>query len=447
MLNELIRGVGGEPRISYERNDDIEVTTVGNEEELFEIKALQLANSKSALTVEEMEQEGFVTAQYTIEFLKKMHSFAPSVIAKDKTKPIGSQVVGYVIVTTRDIAGEHELLDDLFRACDQVKYFDAKSMTWRYMKDVNYTLSGQLCVAKGYRHRGLVARMYHHYRDVMQNFHIQSFSLKSQSVAANKPVEYCLTDVATSNPRSVKAHLKAGFEIVETLIYANVDWYIVLLHIQQNLSSTSLSSSIDDIKGRKNYDVTLLNEKIESVSDREAAKDLMLFQIRVLQLNNSKHLLCREEQEREGYVTAQYPVNFLKAMHSYTPAVIATVANTNRIVGYALATTKDIEGQNEAMDSFFNVVKTINYDGKPLDSLKYIVCGQLCISKGHRGKELVKDMYDYMIEKYRDRYDYLVTDVSQSNARSLRAHLRYGFEVIATLPYASDVWYIILKRM
>jgi len=187
--------------------DDIIIKRVSTDEEIVGIRELQLSNLRKLISDEEAEKEGFVTCDYPIEFLRKMNSICPSVIAKDK-----DTVVGYVLATTRELLQEDELLAAFETAIDKIEYEGAP------MSERNYVVVGQLCAAKGYRGCGLVPKMYNFFRD----------SLSSE-------FDCCTTDVATHNPRSVKAHQKCGFEIVHTDFYDNVNWYIVLWDWKKSL--------------------------------------------------------------------------------------------------------------------------------------------------------------------------------------------------------------------
>jgi predicted N-acetyltransferase YhbS len=178
----------------------ITIKRVTEPAELEGIKKLQQENLKSSLTAEETSQEGFVTAVYSLEFLQKMHFAEPSVIAKD-----GEQVVGYALVADPAIRHEHELLEDLFNAIDHTEWNGVM------MKETNYVVVGQLCVSKKYRGQGLVSRMYSYYKDCMED-----------------KFDYCLTDIAQDNPRSLRAHLKSGFQVINTLDYGGIKWDIVL---------------------------------------------------------------------------------------------------------------------------------------------------------------------------------------------------------------------------
>jgi ribosomal protein S18 acetylase RimI-like enzyme len=157
--------------------------------ELQGIRSLQLQNLKKNLEHDEAEKEGFVTAEYSIEFLQAMNRVSPAIIAKD-----GNTVVGYVLATVKSLGLQHDLLRDLFNVIDTLNYDQQP------LKDGRYLVIGQLCVAKGYRGRGIVQKMYNAFREVY-----------------SKEFDYGITDVAYENPRSLKAHLKSGFKLLDTL--------------------------------------------------------------------------------------------------------------------------------------------------------------------------------------------------------------------------------------
>jgi len=129
-----------------------------------------------------------------------MNKKYPSIIAKD-----GDKVVGYALIVSKEIASKHDLLFDLMNAIDGLKYKNTNLGT------VNYILVGQLCVHMSYTGNGLVQKMY----NLFKKKYVLIF-------------DYCITDVATDNPRSLKAHVKTGFNILESFKYGGITWNIVL---------------------------------------------------------------------------------------------------------------------------------------------------------------------------------------------------------------------------
>lgn len=176
------------------------IKRVSDLKEIEGIKILQTANLRQNLSPEETEAEGFVTAEYTLEFLERMNEDEPAVIAVDDDK-----VVGYALVATRKLLGQHDLLDDLFAQIDAQVYRGTR------LSESNYVLVGQLCVAKDQRGKGLARKMYVFFRSEL-----------------SERFNYCLTDVQVSNPRSIRAHLRAGFQILGELSYGGSPWKIVI---------------------------------------------------------------------------------------------------------------------------------------------------------------------------------------------------------------------------
>ena len=178
----------------------IVIKRVSQPSEITGIKELQNRNLRLALTATEIEQEGFVTAEYTIAELEKMNALEPSIIAKE-----GEEVVGYALVINRRFQGVHPLVDDLFRQVDQASY-DSQSL-----RETDYLLVGQLCVGRTHRRLGLSRKMYEFYREQL-----------------SPRYPFLITDVVESNVPSLRAHQRTGFEIIGTLEYGGSRWHIVL---------------------------------------------------------------------------------------------------------------------------------------------------------------------------------------------------------------------------
>ena len=178
----------------------VQITRVTDAVELLGIQQLQAENLRKYVDVTEAASQGFLMAEYSLDFLKVMHQAAPSIIAKD-----GDKVVGYALVATKAVRDEHDLLADLFNTIDQTQ-FEGNTL-----KNSSYVVVGQLCVAKDYRGQGLVQQLYGYFRSCLESEY-----------------DFCITDVAQANPRSLKAHKNTGYQVIDTLSYGGIAWDIVL---------------------------------------------------------------------------------------------------------------------------------------------------------------------------------------------------------------------------
>jgi L-amino acid N-acyltransferase YncA len=60
-------------------------------------------------------------------------------------------------------------------------------------------------------------------------------------LSLEKEYRYCVTDVAVENQRSLKAHIKSGFEIISTNIYGGVEWNVILWDWEKSGENPPLS--------------------------------------------------------------------------------------------------------------------------------------------------------------------------------------------------------------
>jgi len=64
--------------------DSIDLKLASTEVELIEIKKLQTQNLKQNLSSEKIFEEGFLTADYTLSYLKEINKRNPAIILKQK---------------------------------------------------------------------------------------------------------------------------------------------------------------------------------------------------------------------------------------------------------------------------------------------------------------------------------------------------------------------------
>ena len=178
----------------------LHVTVVSTTDELEQIRKLNQQNLRQSLSAEEMEKEGFVSWSYTLELLENMHNLAPSIIAKDD-----DNVVGYALVMPKAASAFHQDLDTMVKNLQPVMYKDKPLLSY------NFYLMGQVCIHKEYRGKGLFSAMYQEHKK-----------------RYGKEYEFLLTEIITSNKRSIKAHQKIGFKQIHTYHDNMGEWSLVV---------------------------------------------------------------------------------------------------------------------------------------------------------------------------------------------------------------------------
>ncbi|MBZ4422569.1 GNAT family N-acetyltransferase [Myxococcus sp. RHSTA-1-4] len=177
---------------------------VTRREELEQILRLQAANLRGHVSPEQAAREGFVTVSHTLDVLERMHALAPSVIARE-----GEQLAGYALVMPVEARAFVPILEPMFQLLE--------TLSWRGrpLRDSRYYVMGQVCVAEAYRGQGVFDALYREHR-----------------ASYGGRFDCMVTEVATRNTRSMRAHARVGFEVIETYRDATDEWAVIAMGLR-----------------------------------------------------------------------------------------------------------------------------------------------------------------------------------------------------------------------
>lgn len=174
-------------------------TTVTTGRELEEIILLQRANLVRDLPATEWKEQGFVTVEHTPAMLRQMHDAAPSIVIKDNDR-----VVAYALTMLKECRQLVPALEPMYANLD--------SLHWKGqpLGDRSFYVMGQICIDKAYRGQGLF--------DVLYNKHREVYSGRFDCL---------VTEIATRNTRSRRAHERVGFETIDIYTDELDEWAVV----------------------------------------------------------------------------------------------------------------------------------------------------------------------------------------------------------------------------
>jgi ribosomal protein S18 acetylase RimI-like enzyme len=175
-------------------------TTVINQVQIQQMLDLQMQNLPKHISANEAKEQGFVTVQHDADLLWAMNQKYQHSIAVDN-----GNVVGFALVMTQDFKNDILVLVPMFDQLDKMTFND-KPLD-------NYFVMGQICVAKSHRGQGIAGKLYKNLQERLSN----SF-------------EYVITEVATRNWRSMRAHEKVGFQILKKYIdeLSGEEWALLI---------------------------------------------------------------------------------------------------------------------------------------------------------------------------------------------------------------------------
>ena len=176
-------------------------TTATTDEDLLGILRLQKRNLAKNLSVPEASSQGFVTVDHSFTDLKKLNDEEQHQVIKS-----GNAVVGYLLAMTKNSKDDIPVLVPMFELFDKIVYRGKPISVYEYM------VVGQVCIDVNYRGKGLLDESYHAYKTRFSNQY-----------------DFAVTEVATANTRSLKAHQRVGFsEVHRYTDVAGTEWSIVL---------------------------------------------------------------------------------------------------------------------------------------------------------------------------------------------------------------------------
>ncbi len=162
------------------------------EGELVQILELQEQNLAPNLPPGDVASQGFVTVQHTLPVLQRMHALSPSMVAME-----GDALAGYALVMPVECREFVPLLVPMFERLDALGVR-------------RFYVMGQVCIGKEWRGRGVFDLLYQTHRR-----HLRA------------AFDCVVTEVSTRNTRSMRAHERVGFKLLERYRDATDEWALV----------------------------------------------------------------------------------------------------------------------------------------------------------------------------------------------------------------------------
>ena len=178
----------------------ITITTASTDEHLEGILDLQRRNHVHAVPADVQSREGFVFVEHTVPLLARMRAASAQAIALDDD----GRVVGYCLSLLPPLRDAVPILAPMFEQFERCRH------RGRPLAEHRYVVGGQVCVDRDYRGQGLLAGLYDQLR-----------------IALAATCDLCVTEIATRNVVSVRAHEKMGFEAIAHYNDGREEWVIV----------------------------------------------------------------------------------------------------------------------------------------------------------------------------------------------------------------------------
>lgn len=176
---------------------------------------------------------------------------------------------------------------------------------------------------------------------------------------------------------------------------------------------------------------------MKSIQYKRASNLAELEQIIALQKSNFSVSISPEEKIEEGFVTVQHSLELLEKMNDACAHIIAKVED--KVVGYALVMLSGFQNEIQVLVPMFERIDALIPNEK-----NYVVMGQICVSKEFRKQGIFRGLYNFYKTEFKNKFDYLITEVDANNTRSIQAHEAIGFKTKESYLEDGKLWNIII---
>ena len=178
----------------------VRFTAARTDADLHHILDLQARNLPEHLSATEVREQGFVTVRHDLDLLRRMNARGPHAVAWR-----ADTLAGYALVMVSEFRSQIPVLRSMFER------IDTHTIDGRALRDLPYCVMGQVCVAKPFRGRGVFDGLY-----TQLDHHLVG------------RYEYLVTLIASRNPRSLRAHERIGFRLLERYRDEREAWNLVV---------------------------------------------------------------------------------------------------------------------------------------------------------------------------------------------------------------------------
>ena len=150
-------------------------------------------------------------------------------------------------------------------------------------------------------------------------------------------------------------------------------------------------------------------------------------------------------QRAGGFLSAEFTVDQLRAMHESAGIVVATVGDS--LAAFFCLSTLEANQDAPIVMAMRETMRSVLLDGRPIESCSFVVAGPICIDKQYRGSGLFERLYEFAVNHFATRFELAVAFIAQENQRSLKAHEKVGMVPLAQFEYRGAAYDLVARRL
>jgi L-amino acid N-acyltransferase YncA len=158
--------------------------------------------------------------------------------------------------------------------------------------------------------------------------------------------------------------------------------------------------------------------------------------------NGNLHANLTEEERRDGFLSAAFTVEQFAQMAGEVAVMVADDAG--QVCGYLCAGSVEFHRQFALLAAMIDGFARVGFFGRPLASQRTFIYGPVCVARSHRGRGVLRGLYDALRREVAGGYDAGAAFVAKSNQRSLAAHADgLGMTIAGDFVFSDNAYWIL----
>jgi predicted GNAT superfamily acetyltransferase len=142
----------------------------------------------------------------------------------------------------------------------------------------------------------------------------------------------------------------------------------------------------------------------------------------ILRLQSANFIANLSADERQsGFLSAQFTPDQTARIAEDLGTTVAVVEN--RVAGFLCAFRNEFETGSPVIAKMLESYDCLTFEGRPLSGFNSYIYGPVCIAREHRGRGLLRGLYEAQKKDLAGQFEIGVAFVARSNPHSLRAHV------------------------
>jgi predicted GNAT superfamily acetyltransferase len=142
----------------------------------------------------------------------------------------------------------------------------------------------------------------------------------------------------------------------------------------------------------------------------------------ILKLQSDNYIgNLRIEERREGFLSAEFTPDQVAEMADDIGIIVASQSQS--VLGYLCGFRCDFNHQSPVIAKMLQMFDRVYFQGKPLASYRTFIYGPVCIHRAHRGRGLLRGLYEALKKEVAGQFEVGVAFVARNNPHSLQAHV------------------------